>query len=263
VEIWDYANGRVSRFSAIDGSLLDEHRLAMEGRPYAFAHRPGSRELYAQLWYVDIAPGQLSSYADSIARVHPGKSTALPMALPLRVPPPPGRMPGEILHHPQQMWAVLGSGDVVSNLNIHPSYRITTLGGHVQREIRLPLTPRVIDEAERLRVISDAMEFFGPSAARYRDRISDHYPLGVRLVAVGDSIFAIEFMDRRVPQEDEPFEGRIRAWRLVSAGGVYLGSLIFPEGFIASWVEEGLVAGVRSDELGVGTVEIYEIRPPG
>ncbi|MEJ2204129.1 MAG: hypothetical protein P8170_08465, partial [Gemmatimonadota bacterium] len=165
---------------------------------------------------------------------------------------PPGIM---VLWNHRALWTVLENGHLVTGHDDSMTFTIRTLSGAVQREVGVGLQPRTVGEEDRRRVLDELGR--APSSVR----LSEFFPYTDIYVPFSDSVFALRHTWVSHPEGDSVPEGTF-AWRLLSTGGHYLGSITFPAGFEPKWTDGELLLGVLRDALGVATMQEYRLVPP-
>jgi hypothetical protein len=88
------------------------------------------------------------------------------------------------------------------------------------------------------------------------------YPIANVLVALDDSVFAIQHSRRGLPAGDPHMRQGEIVWRVLSTGGRYLGVVRFDVHFVPMWVDNGRVLGLLRDSLGVPRIEEVRILKP-
>jgi hypothetical protein len=90
-----------------------------------------------------------------------------------------------------------------------------------------------------------------------------HHRLVRKLVAVDDSIFALEHSWLTSTSEDAEIPVGKIVWRMIDMRGRPAGSLAFPTGFDPWYASAGRVVGVMRDSLNVATIQIWSLSPTG
>lgn len=149
--------------------------------------------------------------------------------------------------------AYVGTGD-------RYEIRVTDLRGDLRRLIRrtdveLDLPRSVVDRYRKRRLA----QADGQARADLRTRLADEeFP---STVPAFDRIVLDPTGHLWVRAFRSPLETRSR-WAVFDSAGVLLGELEMPERFRMTEIGAGHVLGVRRDELGVPTVELYDLEKP-
>jgi hypothetical protein len=253
-ELW--GNQRISRFAA-GGELISDTRLERWSAWYVLDRVSG--RLWIGQWG-SPGPGLAdAATADSVFEVDVETGRVIPY-LPLP-PSPPAPREGKTTFQPIRFFTVLPSGAVVSMRTDHAVFRVED-PGHVL-EIRLPLTPMPIDAARRARVLEAEGAFIAANSMGRPTVFHSHHRLVRKLVAVDDSIFALEHSWLTSTSEDGEIPRGQIVWRMIDMRGRPVGALAFPIGFDPWYASAGRVVGVKRDSLDVATIQVWTLTPPG
>jgi hypothetical protein len=254
VELW--GNRRIHRFT-LAGTLVDDVPLGQGG---GYPWGPGrTRQEIAIHIFKPSAAATGPAYVDSVARVDLLTGSVAAFA-PL---PERGLDPSPPLFYPIALWTTFRSGGVITGMTDSGEFRYYSPDGRLEREIRLPITPRPATQES----VDEVMKEHGAFLASFGQgkegaRFHSHHRLALRLVTVDDSVFGLVHSWASSPAEDPELEIGEIAWRLFNLDGRPEGVVRFPVGFSPWHVMEGRVLGVFQDSSGVSTVREYSLRRP-
>src|SRR5690606_12498020 len=134
----------------------------------------GGAELYLTLRpFRAPRPGEPATSGYSVARVDATSDEITALApLPDTPPLPPGARPGGVVHFQSRaVWAVLGSGLIVTGRTDQGTFRVYGQDGVLVREIRLPLVARPVRDADRAEIVAEWQSFAGSLRYGVRDLV--------------------------------------------------------------------------------------------
>lgn len=227
----------------------------------------GGAELYLTLRrFRAPRPGEPATSGYSVARVDAtsGEITAL-APLPDTPPLPPGARPGGVVHFQSRaVWAVLGSGLIVTGRTDQGTFRVYGQDGVPVREIRLPLVARPVRDADRAEIVAEWQSFAGSLRYGVRDLVMyPEYDVFNSLDAFDDTTFALRHSRWSRPAGDPEIPRGEIVWRLVTVSGGYAGVVRFPQRFVPrAFGSGGRVLGVQRDSLDVADIVELRLEPP-
>lgn len=267
----DMMNQRVTRFTRegeASGSVPLDFAAGIpmlfaagpEGRLYQQVRRmtlPGMAEVEGGPVDLLYVLGDDGSVADTLARMTPGESFSFG-----------GGAPTIRIFAPENLWAVLGSGELVSGKNSTYSLDIRNPQGELTTILRRASTRRPVSESEQesfLRAIRSAWEDAGmpPAMAAQLEQtvqFEDTWPALAALLAGPGGTLWVQRVDPDNALDPAAFEDLQNlqfgspAWDVFDAEGRYLGIVEMPERFTPRRVVGDLIYGVQTDELGVARV---------
>lgn len=249
VELW--GNQRIHHFD-VSGRLIADVRLDRGGGWPASVGRTAN-ELTINIW---SSGGGNQLPVDSVARVHLETGAVEPFAvLAPRVAFGSGRQPYQ---HPFGLWAAFKDGRVVVGRTDLRTFRILSERGALEREIRLPLTPRPLLDAHKHAIVEQARQEGIPGFG-HDTRYNSHFRTALRLETVDDSLFALVHRGLLSGANDPELPDGQEVWRLISVSGVPKGVIVFPRGFSPWTVRGGRVLGAYRDSLGLASVRLYAL----
>lgn len=249
----DPSNRRVSAFSA-SGQLLHEHSLADHEGVAAWMGVPESTDLYFQAWRMHPESQKMTHF---LARIDALEGTLYAQrALPELPPLPRTGMPGTIRYFPRLLWTVMADGRVVVGRTDLGTFEIHAADGSHVSKMDLGMTARELTEVDRRLEIAAWYEATGSTR---EPTFHSHFSIANRMVAVNDTVFALQHTRTSRPQELEAPEEDVIAWSLVALDGEVLGRIDFPKYFVphSSW--GGRVVGIGRDEDGIAHLQEWEI----
>lgn len=257
IEFW--GNVRIHRFR-LDGSLITDLPLDRLGTGWGPPFSYKDEVIYQVFTANASGTPRPDQYTDSLVAVdlRTGVSRGV-LELPARVPFPPGQRP---VFHPNQMWAALGDGTIITGMTNSGIFKIFDWSGGLLREIRTPLTANELTEKDRIRARRMLAEY-GLGSGERELRFHTHNPVGIRIEPIGDTLFAIVQRGGALRGSDsQDSEDISEAWRVFGRSGHPAGVIVFPNDF-TPWKTSGeYLLGVSRDSLGVGSVRIYRLRQP-
>lgn len=159
---------------------------------------------------------------------------------------------GHVGVHDDQIY--LGSGS-------EGELRVLGFDGQERKRLPVPIEPRMVTNADIRRFEDESLEGAGDANRRAHLRevhrgipYPEFMPRYGALVV--DTVGRLWIKEYRRTAEDPS------RWWVLDRSGEILGAVQMPERFEPSWIEEGLVLGVLTDDLGVEYVRAYQIVIP-
>lgn len=267
----DMMNQRITRFTRegeASGSVPLDFTAGIpmlfaagpEGRLYQQVRRmtlPGMAEVEGGPVDLLFVLGDDGSVADTLARMTPGESFSFG-----------GGAPSIRIFAPENLWTVLGSGDLVSGKNSTYSLDIRNPEGQLSTILRRASSRRPVSESEKESfrgAMRSAWEDAGmpPAMAAQMEQVvefEDTWPALAALLAGPEGTLWVQRVDPETAIDPAAFEDLQNlqvgspAWDVFDAEGRYLGIVEMPERFTPRRVVGDLIYGVQTDELGVARV---------
>ena len=267
----DMMNQRISRFTR-EGEAAGSVPLDFTaGIPLLFAAGPDGT-VYQQVRRMTL-PGMAEveggpmdflfvlgddgAVADTLARMTPGESFSFG-----------GGTPSIRIFAPENLWTVLGSGELVSGKNSTYSLEIRNPDGQLSTILRRASTRRPVSESEKTSfrgAMRSAWEDAGmpPAMAAQMEQtvqFEDTWPALAALLAGPEGTLWVQRVDPDNALDPAAFEDIQNlqvgspAWDVFDAEGRYLGIVEMPERFTPRRVVGDLLYGVQTDDLGVARV---------
>ena len=267
----DMMNQRITRFTR-EGEASGSVPLDFTaGIPILFAAGPQGR-LYQQVRRMTL-PGMAEveggpvdllfvlgndgSVADTLARMTPGESFSFG-----------GGAPSIRIFAPENLWTVLGDGELVSGKNSTYSLDIRNPQGQLTTILRRASTRRPVSESEKESfrgAMRSAWENAGmpPAMAAQMEQVvefEETWPALAALLAGPEGTLWVQRVDPETAIDPAAFEDLQNlqvgspAWDVFDAEGRYLGIVEMPERFTPRRVVGDLIYGVQTDEMGVARV---------
>jgi hypothetical protein len=261
-ELWvlDPGNARVSRFG-LDGALRAERPVDIPGVGGYVMQRPSTHEPFLwKVFYQGVDGGLLT---DSVGRFDAELGRVIYFAaLPARVEARRRRGAPATLFAAMGWFAPVRSGVVVGRSDRARFWHYSD-DGQLLGIIEAPMNQAPIPKSAEPEILAEFYgELRGPSAQRPVE-IAESYPLWNVMWPVDDTLFALQQSHRSTPAGEPEIPQGQMVWRIFSVHGHYAGAIVFPEGVAQPyWIENGRIVGTHRDELGVATIESYEVHPP-
>jgi hypothetical protein len=140
---------------------------------------------------------------------------------------------------------------------------VVTLAGRLRQVTSLAGQPRPVtqrDKDQHVTAMAERYDFSPEAVARTRERteFAARAPRITGLACDADGRVWLADFQPAVPDPVDPVGNE---WRVIESDGREVRSVVFPRGFILKSLAGSRAYGVRSGELGVQLVEVYEVRP--